>query len=279
MVNLFYDERNDTWEIATKRGIGGYYAVAKKTFYDMFIEVVPQFRNTELPKDACYSFVLHTDVNTESVRLHLISIYRINRADSTIAYIDPLEYPFWIGFDPILRTCVLYYPTILFPDESIELSSLVSLVQSEEDLSYVTGLSIMNLITGDRHFVNNPVHIRQQMIRKCNPLSVVMFLCFLRIGKVFSASKQFPYYKPVFNMFFDEYQYFIRRVLYYYSSYYVKKSVDMVPEKYFTHIYKIHHTIYLPACKSGCKISYKIVHEFFMAMEPKQLYYFIFCGV
>jgi hypothetical protein len=182
----------------------------------MFVEFVPLFRSTELPKDACYSFVLQTDGYNEAKHLYLVAIYRIHRAMSTIQYVDPLEYPYWIGADPVLHNSRLRYAPILYSDQTVQMSSLISLVKAEEDLPDNAGLTIMDLRTGDRHLVTNSVYIRQQMIRRFTGLAVISFLCFLRIGKIFQACKQFPYYKTIFNTLYTEYEYFVGRVQHFY---------------------------------------------------------------
>jgi hypothetical protein len=70
---------------------------------------------------------------------------------------------------------------------------------------------------------------------------------------------------------------FIYNVHRLYMDYYVRKIIDTVPEKYFTHIYKIHHDVYLPSIKMGIRknITFKEISNYFKDLEPKEFMYIL----
>lgn len=123
MINLFYDYRIGTWEIATKNGVGGNYFYLRNnydepiikgklgktnnqgkqsTFRDMFLDACCVERNTplnaieflqHLPKEYCYSLVLqhpenHLVFEIEDPQLYVVAVYRINSEDNEAEFIE-----------------------------------------------------------------------------------------------------------------------------------------------------------------------------------------------
>lgn len=105
MVNLFYDERIQSWEISTRTAISGNYwwtykspdrkpepneKVMQMTFRAMFLQTLGCYDNTafndvslfqSLPKDCIYSFVFQHPSNQiivpiDYARLYLVAVYR-----------------------------------------------------------------------------------------------------------------------------------------------------------------------------------------------------------
>jgi hypothetical protein len=62
----------------------------------------------------------------------------------------------------------------------------------------------------------------------------------------------------------------------YLSMYVFKEKMEISPN-YYSHIYKIHHMIYLPSLKKRpserVKITRNIIKEYFYNMEPRELLY------
>ena len=113
MINLFWDPRRETWEIATKGSVAGnywYYRTNYKqqdkkqlTFREMFCDAISAERATtfksftmfdHLKKDYCYSFVLqhpenHIVCTVPFATLYLVSCYKIN--GKNVSYMNPNE--------------------------------------------------------------------------------------------------------------------------------------------------------------------------------------------
>jgi hypothetical protein len=247
----------------------------------MFVEIFPAFRETTLPKDACYSFVLQHPENIICVpiakpRLFLVSITRITPYG--ILYVDPLEYPAW-NFD----SASIHFPEILYSTRNVSTQEILAEIESRSDDIDNLGVSLMNLFTGHRHYIGNSVYHRRFTIRKYPMQTILIFLCMLRIGKVYDFIQQFPYYRAKCMLLLDEYNHLITQTHKHYLSHYVQKQSrsgkgisDKIPKKYFTHIYNLHRDFYLPNVRTGYTITRQVVNEYFMAMEPMQLYYILF---
>ena len=62
-----------------------------------------------------------------------------------------------------------------------------------------------------------------------------------------------------------------------YLSKYVYKDGEDILEKYGSHIYKIHHNIYLPVLNKNtiARVRYSTVVDYFNKMEPRELIYIL----
>ena len=94
MINLFWNEYSNDWDIATKGSLGGkysFYQDNKKTFRTMFLEAAnnQHIEFEYFNKNISYSFVLqHPDnrivVPFQNTKLVLVALYEINGSDITV---------------------------------------------------------------------------------------------------------------------------------------------------------------------------------------------------
>lgn len=131
MINLFYDSRIESWQIATKGAIGGNYSFYKMgpavatsevaaepppppmTFRQMFLDAlrVPSGQDVndfvgfaDFSKDYCYNFVLqhpqnHIVLTIPYPVVYLVSVYHIvGDPDNQFVYIPPTIYEEWDCF-------------------------------------------------------------------------------------------------------------------------------------------------------------------------------------
>lgn len=136
MINLFYDSRIESWQIATKGAIGGNYSFYKMaaatseatsesaaeavaaapppmTFRQMFLDAlrVPSGQDVndfvgfaDFSKDYCYNFVLqhpqnHIVLSIPYPVVYLVSVYHIvGDPDNQVVYIPPTVYEEWDCF-------------------------------------------------------------------------------------------------------------------------------------------------------------------------------------
>ena len=127
MLSLFWDDRINSWELASKGAIGANYwfyrteypgieGEKQKTFRRMFLDVFGASPTedindlvsiNELPKGEegsriCYNFVLqhpenHIVLNIQNPRLYLVSAYRILSETNTAEFIPPQIYTQFIS--------------------------------------------------------------------------------------------------------------------------------------------------------------------------------------
>ena len=85
----------------------------------------------------------------------------------------------------------------------------------------------------------------------------------------------FPKHKKAFFDVQDDYEYFVSTIHELYCICYIYKTISIhdIEPKYFTHIYKIHHSIYLAglSSKNPKKIYRKTVLKYFDNMDPREL--------
>jgi hypothetical protein len=284
-LNLFFDITIMKWNISTKSSIGGkYWFYGKKdntskqlTFLEMFMEAIREPTAKELndialleylPKDYCYNFILQHSSNSillpvESANLFLIGVYSIN--NNEVEYIPAREYQTWnifLGLNSVIN----------FPKE-YNISKYEDLMTN----NITKGAMITNMETGERTRVHNKRYEDLKTLLLIKPKVQYQFLCLNRIGKekVDEYLNIFPKLKKEFYTLRNLYNEFTKEVFKLYLSTYVYKDNVLISEKYKSHIYKIHHTLYLPILNKNTitRIRYKNVVDYFNKMEPRELLY------
>jgi len=295
-INLFYDNNANKWMISTKNSIGGkYWFYGSKhegtnlrkpsTFFDMFIESLRGSPNQELndlalleyfPKDCCYNFIMQHQsnsivlpVNTNS--LYLIGVYRIE--NNVVEYIPPTIYQSWSIFNNL--SGIIQFP------EKFQLSDYnqIDELNSDKLEKIAKGYMVTNVETGERTKLITKRYDALTMILKIKPIIQYQFLCFYRIGKE-KIDEYLTFYPGMKHDFYAMrylLEQFTRDVHQSYLSKYVYKDGKHILKKYESHIYKIHHTIYLPVLDKNtiAKVRYRNVVEYFNKMEPRELIYLL----
>ena len=86
--------------------------------------------------------------------------------------------------------------------------------------------------------------------------------------------KMFPKHKKAFFDIQDDYEYFVSTIHELYCSCYIYKSISIhdIEPIFFTHIYKIHHDVYLPSLLTIKNIITRDeVYKYLAAMDPYDL--------
>jgi hypothetical protein len=298
-VNLFYDKNMKKWMIATKSSIGGRYwfygkSTNKKneqgkdqgqptTFLEMFIDALRGDTKKELTdlvilnglsKEHCYNFVLMHPSNriimpVEKEQLYLVGVYRINYVE--VEYIPPIEYESWTMFRDVEGI-------ILFPKRFTVQNYLDLSIQRDD---FRKGYMVTNMETGERTYMKTKIYDDVGCILKIKPEIQYLFLCLYRIGKekVNEYLLLYPKMRKEFFMMRYLLEQFMKQVHFAYMSKYVFKEGMTILEKYSSHIYKLHHEVYLPSLNnnsnSRCKIKYSTVVDYFSKMEPRELLYLL----
>jgi len=284
MINLFYDPRVESWEIASKSAVGcNYWYFRTKydvsnndevqlTFRDMFIDALGASYGSQLndipliqclDKSRTYSFVVqhpnnHIVLPIAHPTLYLIAVYQVS--DNNIRIVEP---------DAIFSNS-----TVLQPDACS--------VGQHEDVHLIdytnVGVMLYHEDSGLRTTIENPQYINLRDFRGNNPNLQYQYLCLSQTGKVKEYLNVFPMYKKIFFGFNKQSAEFIRTIHNAYVTYFIRKrGKDVEIEKsIFRHICTLHNEIYLPSIESGNSviITCKIVADYFNRMEPKsQLYH------
>jgi len=350
MMNLFYDSRIESWELATKGAIGGNYHFYRTQYPDtdeLFLNPYQQqdqpqkqlssnsdgreqkqkqlssnpdgreqkqlssnsdgreqkqkqlsfrqmfmdaFRaNVEddinsLPfleyfsKEYSYTFVVqhpanHIVQNIKTPLVYLVAVYHI--CDNRAVYIPAPIYEEW--------NCFLDIRGMLeFPERVAEIDSPQDYDYLSQNFNTKTtptmGWMITHMKTGDRCHIENPEYTELRELRGNNPNLFFQFLCLNRIDKVTDFIKFFPQYRGIFYRFHQQYTNYVTKLHEFYVSYYVKKEGKRVHKKYFPHIYKMHHTVYLPSLTNETDriiMRKSVVRDYVKTVDPKSLLYYL----
>jgi hypothetical protein len=284
MMNLFYDPRIESWELASKSAVGCNYwffrtqyqtnkGAVQLTFRDMFIDALRAPSNTELndiplikelDKSRVYSFVVqhpnnHIVLRIENPAIYLIAVYQVNSAN-TLQIVEP---------DAVFANSTVLYPESCRVDEHehIHLTDYTNV-----------GIMLYHAESGARASVENPQYVSMREFRGNNPNLQYQYLCLSRAGKVKEYLNAFPVYKQMFFGFHKQSAEFIRNVHNAYVTYFIKKRGKEVPieKSIFRHICTLHNEVYLPSVDAGNPVivTCKVVADYFNKMDPKvQLYH------
>lgn len=284
MMNLFYDPRIESWEVASKSAVGGNYwyfrtqyatnvGAVQLTFRDMFVDALCAPHGTqlndipliqELDKSRVYSFVVqhpnnHIVLPVAFPTIYLVAVYHVDD-DNKIRIVES---------DAIFANSTVLYPESCFVDsyEHIHLTDYTNV-----------GIMLYHADSGLRTSVENPQYKSMKEFRGNNPNMQYQYLCLSRAGKVKEYLDAFPMYKQMFFGFHKQSAEFIRTLHSAYVTYFIKKrGKDVQIEKsIFRHICTLHNEVYLPSLSAGDPVivTCKVVADYFNNMEPKsQLYH------
>jgi len=297
MINVFYDKRLGAWEISTRATVGGNYwyyrnqyaskeDASQLTFRQMFMECMGYNKYDDLtcieilkefPTNCCYSFVIqhpanHMVLNITTPTLFLVSVYQIDK--TSVTYIPPPVYESWEIFS--------------HPNSGIQFPQTYNLSSYDEYQShyaslytshYILGVMFTDLLTGERSSMTNVVYESVRKLRGNNPNLQYQFFALKDLDEKQKFLKYFPMYTDQFFEFSQEYQKFITNVHQYYFAYYVLKQPPQtpIPKKYFIHVSRIHHNIYLPSLATGrAVITRNVVENYVNNMSAGELMHYMY---
>lgn len=267
MINLFFDESKNDWEIATKSSIGGKVKFFQdQEYFRTLFEDVCKEKNinfSNLPKNNCYSFVMQHPNNKfvipiSNKRLTLISVYNINNF-----YVKEVNRNDFLQF---LNGVDVPYT---FPFENYE-----QLFNSYASMS--TDYSIMGVIikhnTGIRSKLRNPNYENLKILRGNSPKLQYQYLSLRKNQHVKDFLNFFPENKNKFTSYRNQIHTFTKNLHYYYIKCFIKKEVTLkdCPYELKTHLYAL-HKLYIDNKQNGYIVSKIQVIEYVNNLHPAQL--------
>jgi len=305
MINLWYDHAIQSWEISTKTSLGGDYVycrsslsdgadtepeklsmdetgfIGNKTYRQMFLEAI----TTEFvdlndlfrwPKNCSYSFVLQHPQNklviqVNQPRLYLIAVYEIDGIH--VKVIPSKTYLTW----DCLRQPWIYYPST-FSCTGLKYSDLIRTYSTIHGSTDIVGVMCTNTVTGMRTKIINTVYIELKEIRGTNSNLLYLFFTLMYMDKIDHYLNIFPWYSNAFAKYRSLLQKWVDNISISYKSRYVKRTGEIISHRYMPHVYKLHHSIYLPSVASGtkCIITKKIIQNYLHQFTPTELFHTIF---
>ena len=275
MINMFWDPNTESWEIATKKGIGGKYFFFRnnydgiteeseqKTFRQMFWDVFP-LNNLPFDKSYSYSFVLqhpcnHIVITVENPALYLVMSYKIGE-DNTYAYVNPKSHPNYKDFVELgvkfprdfvsMSGKTLDYQLVDYTNHVFEqIPDLEEALSNPLNEYTNVGIMVTDQETGLRTAYHNKMYLEAKSLRGNNPNLHYQYLLLRKVGKVSEFLRYFPLYRKHFNKFLEHFTLFTERIYNLYWRVHVKKKVlkTEIPEKYEKYfVEKIHYEVFLP---------------------------------
>lgn len=281
MINVFFNDVVDNWEISTRNNVGGnttfYKTPNAKTFRQMFFEACKECRLNvnDLDKQLCYSFVLQHPENRIVVpfvkpRLYLVALYKIlHKPDQII--VETYEPKTATSFFQMLNANI-QFPKIY---EQNNYATLISTFGSMNTPYDVVGVVIHNRESGERTKIRNPVYEQVRHLRGNQPKLQYQYLVLRKEGNVKTFLEYYPECKTMFSGFREQVHLFTNTLYANYISCYIKKENTLMtfPKQYRTHMFNL-HKMYLDELreKKAC-ITHKLVQEYVNQLTPSLLMY------
>ena len=295
LIHLFYDNRINQWEIATKSSIGGDYKLfnkysnkkTNKTVVEMFIDAFTRnpLSSTNninqnaiieyFPKNFSYSFVLLHPENPiilpiDHAQLYLTNVFDITPKNNRAIHIPPFIFSNWSIF---ANCCILFPKTQPFNNwDQLKENQLIHFNIHDNNCGYIA----THLPSGERcKFYNSDYKIRIRMKTVQSKL-MLHYLCLRKINLLNDYLIQFPKFRNHFRLFKDHFSDFIENVHTAYLLKYVWKTKFDINEKYKQIVDDIQRDVYVPNIKHKQKITQKSVHDYILSKTPGEMLYHLF---
>ena len=279
MINVFWDNTRELWEITTRSTIGAsssFYKPSKnKTFRGMFHEAVAK-NNMDislLDRNMCYSFVLqHPDnrivVPFKTAQLYLAAVYSIDNTYENVRIKTHDIYE--------VHKCDAFSMTTVKVPRKYEWAAYSELIGQFGSLNTPfrqVGVVIYNVETGERTKIRNPVYERVRHLRGNQPKIQYHYLCLRAEGKVGEFLKYYPENNAMFLGFRDQVHGFTNTLFRNYISCYIKKERPLIEfsPQFRTHMFNLHQ-IYITQLKENKQfITNLIVINYVNGVHPTLL--------
>ena len=272
MINLFYDNDVQKWEIATKTSVGANVSFFKEqsTFSELFWEICRDLKINfnSLPKDICYSFIMQHPKNQFVLQiknkcLYLITAYKI---DNNTLNVSELSHDFLKSLD---------LNNVKFPNRFMFSSYTDIFLQFG---STNTNPSIMGLVIrsndGTRTKIRNPNYEYIKNIRGNNSKLQYQYLSLRNIGNVKEYLMYFPKHRDKFSIYRKQLHDFTNTLHLNYINCFVKKEKKLsdYPYQFKIHMYELHQK-YLIIRHENKHINKDIIINYVNNLPPARLMY------
>jgi hypothetical protein len=289
MINVFWDDSNNIWEISTRSSIGAnvkfYQGKDTKTFKQMFEETLESIGEKDLfnklDKNLMYSFVIQHPENRivtpfKDPNLYLIDVYQFSYEDDNIIVksynvqnleLNDVELEI---FNAVVKESNIKLPKIYSEYNSVD--ECVSYFRSG-DVSYdIVGAVFKHIHSNIRSKVRNPVYEEIRHLKGNYPKKQYRYLALRKSGKMTEYLKIFNEDRGDFSYYREGCHKFTNRLYNYYVGCYIKKNKELryYPFQYRTHMIALHQ-LYVHRLKpEGNYIRKHHVVDYFNLLHPSQ---------
>jgi hypothetical protein len=308
MINVFYDNIKQTWEIATRSTVGGnivffndvknykyfdnnnyfkdYYNL---TFRSMFFEAcnICNLDLNCLDEKYVYSFVLQHPFNRivtpiVSPVIYLVKVYEIIHPINNVLSVNNLDK---VTINEINIQSLLNCPPYIFLNSNIKFVNKYPLTSFEEIKSYYeSGNAGYNCVgcflyskDGTRSKIRNASYEEVRKLRGNQPKLQFNYLSLKQQNKVGEFLQYYPEHTVIFNKFKLALYYYTSNLFMNYISCFIRKEKPLKEYEfeYKSHMYKLHEK-YKSELKPESKIiDKKYVIDYVNALHPAQQMFII----
>ena len=289
MINVFWDDSNNIWEISTRSSIGAnvkfYQGKDTKTFKQMFEETLESIGEKDLfnklNKNLMYSFVIQHPENRivtpfNEPNLYLIDVYQFSHED------DSISVKSYNVQNPELNDKEQEILNDVVKDSNIKLPKIYSEYNSVDDcvsyfrsgsVSYdIVGAVFKHLHSNIRSKVRNPVYEEIRHLKGNYPKKQYRYLALRKSGKMMEYLNIFKEDKEDFSHYRGLCHTFTNRLYNYYVDCYIKKKKELryYPFQYRTHMMALHKLYVYRLKPDGNYIRKHHVFHYFNLLHPSQ---------
>ena len=284
MINMFYDKTVNSWEIATRSSVGAGMCFYMEngfnkdmTFRAMFDEVCKHvefdYNNYLGPnKNYVYSFVMQHPNNRivkviKEMKLYLVDVFEIME-NNTVNIVDFRKLNLLHHMSDKIKT----------PRQEVIKDNDALIACKESCASMNTPYHIQGVVIktndGERYKFRNPNYEHVRHLRGNQPKLQYQYLALRQSGKVREYLEYYKEHKRPFEEFRKLIHDYTNQLFTNYKRCYIKKENELktFPEKYRTHMYTLHHELYLKDLMPEKKyITKEVVINYINEIHPAKL--------
>ena len=282
MINLFYDEDIDKWEIASKSSVGGNvtFYQDQPTFAELFHDICKELEIdiNKFSKEYSYSFIIQHEKNRFVIpisekRLYLIAMYKID--NENLKVIEYLGLTRRNKVSPIgtLDQDILKKLSFAMSHSFSSYQELGAYYASMNTNIYTMGIVIHHK-DGMRSKMRNPNYEYLKNLRGNNTKLQYQYLCLRKLNNVKEYLRFFPDNGGQFITFKNQVHLFTDTLYQNYISCYMRKDKPLkeFSSQFRTHMYNLHQ-IYLSIREEKGYINKYMVINYVNELEPAKLMY------
>lgn len=241
MINVFWDEDLEDWNIATRSNIGGrckYFKDSEHTFRYLYLDAInkmEEFDNdysasfNKLDKKFSYSFVLQHPKNRLVVPFQQAKLILVGKYESLDNWLVK-------GYKEVNKKNIASQQYIKdhFNEETIQ-SAMTNHYK-------LVGWMIYN--GGTRYKVRNPTYEKVRHLKGNNPKLEFQFHELRKNNKIIEYLHYFPEHREIFNGYWEKVKQFTDNLYQFYVRCYIQheKPLKEFPYQFRSHMFNIHQT-------------------------------------
>ena len=283
LIQLFYDNVNKKWEIASKNEVGGNEVIItnifEKTLKEIFIESLGVVNTVEIkdlsilndfPKEYSYSFKLRFNkerlIPNSMYDCFLIGIHMINCSmPHHVKFIPESNYENWQcikDMDGLINFPKKYY--------FVNYHELEDYVKHFHDPLKIV---LIDENSGIKSYIQNNEYCTKLNLKEINEFDKYLFLCLNRNFKTKEMYVNFPHHQRQLYLMKNVYETVISNLHQCYVNYFIKKISLELPSHYKEHIMFIHKNYYIASLKNKEKkyVKRSVIKDYVNKLPPNEM--------